>query len=241
MTEQVKKKRRIPFWGTFFTLCGIVILCFLGNWQIKRYGWKLELLAKIDRQYDVDASKIDLDIEDLKGYTGIKRGTLTGIYSHNLSFQLQPRTHKGQAGYNVITPFIVKGGQGQAILVNRGWIPHERDRSEPFLMDMPMGEVNVEGMLRRPPRHNVFTPENDPAREVWYRIDMNEISLAKKIDLLPDVMFYAEKEQSRLRDYPVLTSNLIKFSNNHLQYAFFWFAMALTLFIVYVFRFIKQN
>lgn len=240
MAVEQHQKRTIPFWGTAFTLIGVIVLCFLGYWQVQRYGWKQELLSKINAQYELDASNVPLELGDIENYGGLKRGYFVGRYHHTLSILLQPRTHNGIAGYDVLTPFTVGGPQGFAFLVNRGWVPHERERSKFFLMDMPMGDIKITGMLRRPPRHNAFTPENDPERGVWYRVDINQIALYQKIALDSRVVFYVDSEANRERDYPVSSSNSVMLSNNHIQYAIFWFAMAFFLAVIYFFRFFKK-
>ncbi len=240
MASEPIQKRRIPFWGTVFTIIGVMILCFMGYWQVQRHTWKQQLLSKIDEQYAVDASTVPLGMDDIENYQGFKRGYIVGEYNHTLSIMLQPRTYDGIAGYDVLTPFSLKGQNGISVLVNRGWVPHERERPEFFLMDMPMGEIKIEGMFRRPPRHNAFTPENEPERGVWYRVDMNQIALDRKVDLDTRVMFYVESEPNRIRDYPVVSSNRITLNSNHMQYAIFWFVMAFLLVVMYYFRFLKK-
>lgn len=240
MSQPTPQRRRIPFWGTIFTILCVFVLCTLGYWQVKRFGWKLELIAKIDATYAVDASQVPLGADDIENYSGLKRGYFDGEYSHTKSMLLQPRTHEGIAGYEVLTPFKLKNHGAQFILVNRGWIPHERERSDLFLMDVPMGDIKITGMLRRPPRPNVFTPDNDPQKGVWYRVDLNQIARFNKLDLVGHVIFYVESEEGRLKEYPLSSSNRTELNNNHAQYAFFWFSMAFFMLVVYWFRFIKK-
>ncbi len=239
-SEGAQSSRRIPFWGTVFAFLGVVILCTLGYWQVQRHSWKQQLISRIDSEYAVDASQVPLSLSDMEDYLGLKRGYFRGQYSHNRAILLQPRTYEGIAGYEVLTPFKFQGGNGQSILVNRGWIPHERDRSDPFLMDVSMDEVRITGMLRRPPRFNAFTPENDPTENVWYRVDLHQIARFTHVDLVDRVVFYAESEDGRLRKYPISASNRTRLSNNHLQYAVFWFSMAFFMIVVYWIRFIRK-
>ncbi len=235
------QRRRIPFWGTVLTILGVFILSTLGYWQVKRHGWKQEILAKIKDEYAVDASKVPLKLVDIEGYSSLKRGYIEGEYHHNKSILLQPRTHKGLAGYDVLTPFAINDSGGRFVLVNRGWIPHERERADIFLVDVPMGPLKVSGMLRRPMRPNLFTPENDPQNKVWYRVNINQISTFNKVDLVGRVIFFAEVEENRLREYPLSSSNRVEISNNHAQYAFFWFAMAVAMAGIYFMRFMRKS
>lgn len=232
--------RRIPFWGSVFTITGILVLCMLGYWQVQRHGWKQELIAKVDAQYEFDASDIPITLDDMRNYSGLKRGYLTGQYSHTKAVLLQPRTHDGIAGYEVLTPFRLDNEERLSVLVNRGWIPHERERPELFLMDLPMEPLKITGMIRRAPRINAFTPENNALKDVWYRVDLNEISKHREVSLVSGVVFYVEMEERRIRDYPLPVSHRSSLRNNHAQYAAFWFSMAFFMVVIYWFRFIRK-
>lgn len=230
---------KLPFWGTIFTILGVCVLCALGYWQVQRYVWKQEILSALAAEYDVNAADVALDFHDFSDYSGYKRGYFEGRYLHAKTILLQPRIHEGTPGYHALTPFEIAGGDGVSILVDRGWIPIEYERSDYFLMDMPPGRIKVTGMLRKPPKPNPFTPENDPDRGVWYRVDINKIAQFHRADILPRVMFYAETEGARRSDYPVSASTQIQLSNNHAQYALFWFAMASAMVGIYVLRFFR--
>ena len=95
-----------------------------------------------------------------------------GVWDHERSILLGPKTKEGQQGYEVITPLIREGGS--TILVDRGFISkkHIVDH-KPVGIYQPTGKVKVLGMLRlKLTDKNPFTPENNPAKGEWYFFDL---------------------------------------------------------------------
>ena len=227
---------RLPFWGTILTLLGLMVLCGLGTWQLQRLAWKEGLINQIDAEYALDASKIDLQ-GALDGDVDMKRGYVSGAYMHEKSILIQPRTHEGTPGYHVVTPLRLDGGA--VLFVNRGWIPIEAERSNDFKLEKSSGRIKVMGVLRRVPKDNMFVPQNDPDNESWFRLDLTQISSMKGISEYHDYILYAEEEGQKAVDaYPLSAATRLSLNNNHAQYAFFWFALALAMMGVYLVRFI---
>jgi surfeit locus 1 family protein len=107
-----------------------------------------------------------------------------------------PRVKDGELGYMVVTPFEIdvapeyggggsgssnsSDGQGRlpAVLVNRGWISksmgdqRRRDRRHA----LPGGTVRVEGLLRKPWKKNMFTPDNRPDKGEFYFPDVEQMA-----------------------------------------------------------------
>jgi len=230
---------KIPFWGTILTIMSLMILCALGSWQIDRLGWKEDLLARIAVEQAVDANTVDLSGVVLGEDMILKRGFLKGRYAHDKAILIRPRTFDGASGYHVFTPFEVSGGSAP-ILVNRGWIPIERDRGEGHVMTQPTQEIVITGILKPVPKVNMFVSKNAPDKDAWYRIDLEQIARAKGVSHLSDSLFYVEQELAGggVDSYPIPAASHIALNNNHLQYALFWFFLAVMMVVVYVFRFI---
>ncbi|MGH1404642.1 MAG: SURF1 family protein [Alphaproteobacteria bacterium] len=232
---------KLPFWATFFTLSGVVVLCALGTWQLHRLGWKQEILTAIDREYAIDPMTRALEVSDLPvGSLDFKRGYLIGRYQNDKEIVVQSRTYKGVPGYHILVPLTLEGQAG-AILVNRGWIPIESERDHDFKLDRHDQLVTVTGILRPVPQDNAFVPYNSPDQDMWYRIDIGEIAEKQGVSNLYSAIFYVEQEGKNVREadlYPKPVAAKLRPNNNHAQYTFFWFTMACALIGVYVFRFI---
>lgn len=213
----------------FLTIC-IAVLDTLGLWQVKRLHWKNALIQTIEKEYARDPLKNKFSgIAFRKIATqepAIAYGMIRGNFHHNHEMLIGPRTHDGAPGYNVITPFTIIGGKDN-VLVNRGWVPLDKADPDTRLENQTEGLVTLTGLTRLPDKPNMFTPANDPDRNVWYSIDPQEMENTTNVRNLPTVLFYAETQDPWLGSaYPRMTTTRTIPPNNHLQYAIFWFTMA---------------
>ncbi|MCB1651180.1 MAG: hypothetical protein KDI46_03920 [Alphaproteobacteria bacterium] len=227
---------KLPFWATFFTVLSVCVLCALGTWQLQRLAWKEGLIAQLDAAYATKSSEpIALYQKVAPEY---EYGTVNGRFLANKAFLLgPPQMHDEQAGYDLVVPLETEAG---TLLVNMGWTPYSL-KAQPIYHAQGQ-PVSFTGLLRLP-RWNTFTPLNVPEKDVWFRLDMQEVAAAKDLkDIYPaylladsasykfDAAFFGDGDVRRV--YP---------PNNHLQYAMFWFAMAGALVVVYVLRFVKRS
>ncbi len=218
---------KLPFWATVFTLIGVGILLMLGFWQLDRLVWKSELLEKIESSYARDASQNPLDLSSKV----LERGFVRGVYEHDKSFKIAPRTYKGTPGYHVLTPFLTR--DGAYILVNRGWVPFGFSGE----IVSPTEEIRLVGSIRKPQEPNMFTPDNNPDEDVWYYVDLKEIAVVKGLKDLWSLMIYVE---STSESYPLAVATKPRLKNNHMQYVIFWFSMAGVLVLIYALRFLRR-
>lgn len=223
--------KKPPVWATFFTLLSLLILCSLGTWQIKRLAWKTELLVQINTAYEAEPARLSREQLYQKNSDSvfIAHGTVRGRYVYSKEIMIQPRTHNGQTGYHVITPFALEDGGG--ILVNRGWVPRDWKNTQ----SDKQKKTDVTGILRRPERANLFVPENNPDTNQWYRLDVDEIIRYLELDHMSPYILYAETSAFVL---PIPHDSKWLPRNNHLQYAIFWFSMAGVLVLIFGFRFL---
>ena len=94
-----------------------------------------------------------------------------GVLRHDQEMLVGPRMMEGENGFQVVTPLERTDGQGRTwkILCNRGWINAET-KAQWFRKQtgaLPEGEVVIEGLLRAPPKGNMFTPVNHPEKGEW--------------------------------------------------------------------------
>ena len=86
-----------------------------------------------------------------------------------------PRVHDGTNGYLVVTP-LERDGPGTTVLISRGWISKKMMMQEDRPESLPRGEVTVQGLLRRPFKKNMFTPDNNPTRGEFYFPDVEQMA-----------------------------------------------------------------
>ena len=221
--------RRPPLAALLLALLGVAILCGLGTWQLQRLQWKNEILAKLETAYaEQDAQP--LDTENF-GPRDFRYGRVSGIFRTDKALLLGPRTRNGKIGNDLLVPFDLGN---TTIIVNMGW-------ADGTLASQPIHHLNgrqvwFEG-LARAPDWNAFTPENDPARNVWYRADTQAIANAKNLGSTLPFILYAERASHKF-DAAFPNNERWQPNNNHAQYAMFWFSMAGILIVVFALRFI---
>lgn len=228
---------RLPFWGTVLTITGVCVLCSLGTWQMARLQWKQSLIQVIEAEYALDASEVSLSEDALVKAVLFKRGHIAGVYQHDKEIKISSRVHKSVPGYHIVTPFILDNGA--SILVNRGWIPIEAERGDDYAVARAQGRVVLVGGMRAPHKPSSFVPQNKPERDVWYRLDIEQVADVKGMSTVSPNIFYVEQRAQKSGEaYPIIQHARLKLNNNHAQYAIFWFTMAFMMCVVYVFRFI---
>ena len=79
-----------------------------------------------------------------RGRLLLRRVEVRGEFVPQHTVFVDNRIHQHQPGYHVATPLRIAGSQ-RYVLVNRGWVAGNRDRSLPQV-DTPAGEQLVQGM-----------------------------------------------------------------------------------------------
>jgi len=103
----------------------LAALCVrLGFWQWHRGAQRQEAATRFARGAE---RLLDLDALDPAGVALFQRVRVTGRLDGAHQFLLDNRTHRGRAGYEVVTPLLRAGAP--ALLVDRGWVPFTGSRA----------------------------------------------------------------------------------------------------------------
>ena len=137
---------------------GLPVLIALGFWQLDRAEQKGELVAAF--QGMADAPPIAVDVGRMNERPAQYRAVVAaGEYLAERSLLQDNKTHKGRAGYHVLTPLRIEASEA-AVLVNRGWVPAGRTRDTLPVFETPRGRIEVRGMVYAPSdRQIVLGPE----------------------------------------------------------------------------------
>ena len=217
-----------------FSALGIVVLLGLGFWQLERRVWKEELIARIEARTNAPAVAIPSE-GDWKNVSAerdeYRRVTARGAFRHDREVQVYTvvSEQKGRLagpGYWVMTPLELNSGA--AVIVNRGFVPLDRRLPDTRSAGQVAGQTTVTGLLRMPEQATLFSPENDPARNAWYRRDPGEIARALKLERVAPFTIDADATPNP-GGLPEGGRTRINFRNDHLQYAVTWFGLALAL------------
>ena len=221
--------RRWPgrlLWGALALLAFIGFLA-LGQWQLERRAWKLDLIERVEQRVDAPpvAAPAGADI-DPQEYEYL-RVRLHGEFLHQRETLVQASTVLG-SGYWVLTP--LRRQDGTTVLVNRGFVAPENRQRAQRREGEPRGPVTITGLLRSSEPGGAFLRDNAPEKDRWYSRDVAAIAKARGLDRVAP--YFVDAEAPPLAEgggagQPVSGLTVIQVRNNHLVYALTWFMLAL--------------
>ncbi|MCW1949917.1 MAG: SURF1 family protein [Octadecabacter sp.] len=191
-------------------LGGLVVLLYLGFWQLDRLEWKLGVIADIETRLAADAVPLPEDptFETDNYRTVIMQGAATG---DEIRF-LDSGTAAG-TGHRIISAFETV--DGRRVMLDQGLLPLYSDDEDEALTD----EVTVQGNLIWPDDISEQAPQDDE----WYARDVPAMAQALGTEPVLVVLYAATQYDDRLTPLPVDTRNI---KNDHLEYAITWFLLA---------------
>ena len=87
-----------------------------------------------------------------------------------------------------------------------------------------------------------FTPENEPAKNIFYWKDLDGFTKNAGLDLARVIDLYVDADDTpNPGGWPVGGVTIISLPNNHLQYAVTWYGLALALAGVFAARFLRRQ
>jgi surfeit locus 1 family protein len=201
----------------------LAVLLSLGLWQVQRLAWKTDLLARMEAQMAAPPVDFPESLEKPQHWE-YRQVKLTGSYMADQRYVLQPRTHGGRVGVHLLVPFRLQSGG--IVFVNMGWLPQDSVDA----VTLPAETQTIAGVVQLP-YQGMFTPDNDPAQGFWYWADLSALAKAAGVTNAAPVLVTLPPQAGDV--YPAGFAVTANIRNDHLQYAFFWFGMALILVIVY--------
>ena len=224
--------RRSLLGPSLFSLAMFLLFLGLGTWQVQRLHWKEGLIAMRAAAVSAPPAALPLTLGDARPLE-FHRVAVKGVFQHGAELYLHAISKDGAPGYAVLTPLLML--DGSFILINRGFVPEDQKTPASRNASQLQGEVTVTGLLRVPPaaKPSVFTPENDPARNAWYFVDLAAMAQATHIEnLLP---FYIDADATpNPGGYPLGGQTNVDLPNDHLQYALTWYGLAALMPILYL-------
>jgi surfeit locus 1 family protein len=222
-------------WPTLFTVPAIIVMIGLSIWQVQRLYWKEALIA--DREARVAAEPVALPPAGTNASAlEYRRVHLEGTFLHDKELFLGARSLNGNVGYRILTPFALAGGE--AVLVDRGWVPVERKAPERRAEGQVAGPQVLDGVARVPPARAWMQPDNEPANNIWFYVDLPAMAAASGVALRTDLYVDAGPAENP-GGYPVGGQTRIELPNDHLQYAVTWGLLAAALAVIYVLYHLK--
>jgi surfeit locus 1 family protein len=225
--------RRPSLLLTGLVVIAMAILAGLGVWQLNRMQEKSAFLARLSAQGAAAPAalpaperwaKLDLDAADL---TRVRFGA-TWLPSVATVRVVMPEARPGERAPGGFGRYIIQAARlagGEIVLVNRGFAPEAAVAGLPAAA----GGAEITGFIRKPEPGNAFTPAPNLATRDFHLRDPRAIAAALGLSAAP---FMVEAERAGAAALPVgveVAALVARIPNNHLQYAFTWFGLMLTL------------
>ncbi len=205
----------------------IALTVSFGNWQTRRAEEKLELGRRLDeaaRGPVVSVPSVRLDASAFDRRRVSARGRLVA----RATLLLDNKVLRGVAGYHVLTPLRLEGGELH-LFVDRGWIA-SGDRSRLPSVPTPEGLQTIEGIVVVPSRRYIeLAPEaaSGPLRQNLV-LEREEKRLALKLQ--PFVIEQTSEAPDGLaREWDRPDTGV----ERHRSYALQWYSFAVLAAILY--------
>lgn len=241
---RIGSRRFAPrLWAVVLYLSVLACMLWLGNWQLNRAALKVTLQQSAQRAQSEAAVPI-ASVQDIQvASEQYRRVRLRGRYDAQRQFLWDNRTHKGQAGYEVIS--LLRLDDGLLALVNRGWVAPGPTRQQLPDVSYPAAAlvkvVEIEGYLSRPSK-GFASGEAVTGDESWPKLlqylDYDAISATVGEPIIASLvqsqtLVSDASATSALTPRPEwLKANWQPAASGpakHYSYAFQWFAMAVAL------------
>jgi surfeit locus 1 family protein len=220
---------------TAFAAAGLAVLIGLGTWQLERKRWKEGLIANIAARVHAapvplaQAEQMRRDGRDV-AYTHV---IARGRFHHDKERYLYAPAPSG-LGWHVYAPLEL--APSRFAWINRGFVPDAKKDPATRPAGQLQGDVEVKGLVRMPAGRGLFTPDNDPARNLWHWPDVAGLqasAFGREAAALP-VTIDADAEPAPPGGLPQGGTTRLALPNRHLEYALTWYGLGLTLVGVYV-------
>ncbi len=210
---------------TLAALALLPLLIELGLWQWHKAEAKRELQQRIDAMARAAPLPIGPRLVPEDGLRR-QRVALRGSYEAGYQFLLDNQVNGEQAGYYVLTPLRIDGGDIR-VLVNRGWVPLGRSRDDLPRIDPPEGVVAVTGTVWRPARQRFVLSAPEPAGRNWQPVRQT-IDLARYRAEVPFALqpFVVRLDPAAAGCYVCDWPRADERVGMHMGYALQWFGMA---------------
>ncbi|KAA0442363.1 MAG: SURF1 family protein [Candidatus Thioglobus sp.] len=162
---------------------------------------------------------------------------LKGHYDSAKQFIYDNQIVNSNAGYYVLTPFVLDAGS--AILVNRGFIPWNGKRSKLANIQVSQQPISIQARLIKPSQR-IKLKQSQPSKIFPLLIQSLDIDQLSQLSGYQIVPMLAQLDASATNGFYRKWQPFYGSINKHLGYAVQWFLMALALSIIAAYLLIKN-
>ncbi len=226
-------------WPILFTVAFLILLIWLGNWQLGRADHKYkdrEIRAKID------TSKVISLKASMNKVAGLlaRHVKLEGEFDTKYEAYIANVKYRGQPGFFVITPLKI-ANSNTSVLVLRGWKKQTAGFNVlPQAKPATAGKIKLQGIIDKAPAVGIKSGQPDEGFPNWPKIIIYVDFDWYKKQLGHDVLPYVIREKSKIKDglirdwdaFPAASATMP--AEKHMGYAFQWFSLAAVLLVIFL-------
>nr|WP_284150495.1 SURF1 family protein [Curvibacter sp. CHRR-16] len=204
----------------------VLVFMTLGTWQLQRRVWKLDLIAKVEARLRAEPvpllsllSPAPVDASALE----YRRVQVSGRWLSERGAWVVAATELG-SGYWLMMPLVQNNGA--VVWVNRGYVSQQ---NKGVLPHDPEEVVQITGLVRKTEPQGTVLRANQAEKDRWYSRDIAALSSRAGLQHVAPLFVDADSSftsSAQSEFAPVGGLTVVRFANNHLQYALTWFAMA---------------
>ena len=216
--EKIDENKNLISTYLIFSLVFFSLLS-LGMWQLNKHHIKNQKKSFIDLKLNAEPKKLNnlnLNINEAEVIN------IKGEIIENKSLFFEPRTYKGIVGYHKLIPLRI---DNRYILINRGFTKKKEKK------DFSKQKIeNIQGIIINFPKPKFFELKNDIKGNIWYTLQLEDISKYLNIKLVPFLIYEINNSSDKLINVkPNYLSEI-----NHLNYAVTWFMLAVVLGFIFI-------
>ncbi len=223
---------------TLLTLALAVAFVSLGRWQWERGNARDAQWQSFEHATEDPLTLGSRSLGDVQRFQRVK---VSGHYDPARQFLLDNRTHDGQAGYEVLTPFVLS--DDRVLLVNRGWVPFTGFREQLPDVAFEAETLEVVGRVDELPSAGLASGRAAPtANAEWPKLtsypSLEELSEALGQKIEPRIVLLdANAPHGYVRDWhaPGLSPT------RHWSYAFQWWSFAAAIIVIWVVMSVRRG
>ncbi|HJS20902.1 MAG TPA: SURF1 family protein [Anaerolineales bacterium] len=236
-----ERKWLIP---TLFVVAGSALCIRLGIWQLDRLEQRRAFNQQFESMRAMPVLDLNQELPENISQMEWRNVQVEGDYDYDHQIALRNQYYGSEYGYHLLTPLLF---DGQAVLVDRGWVPAE-DNSSPgdWRKYDETGSVNLSGQIRlgqtKPAIGGVADalPADGSKLEIWSNADLERIARQMPYPVLP-VYIQPEVDENDIVP-PIPFQPTIELTEGpHFGYALQWFTFATIMLVGYPFYLRKQE
>jgi surfeit locus 1 family protein len=233
---------------TILVIAGAVLCARLGIWQLDRLKQRRAFNSHVNAMralpaLDLSSNAGSEDLEDME----YRAARVTGKYDFADQIAIRNQYNNNQYGFHLVVPLVLTSGQ--AVLVDRGWIPADGNAAAADWRkyDAPEQTTTVHGIIRlsqsTPGFGGVADPTLTPGQkgmDLWIYVNIPRISKQVPYPMVP-IYVQLDPDPSRTSPPIPFQPELDLSEGPHQGYAVQWFSFATLLLVGYPFYVRKQE